>query len=289
MPAPAALEPPFSPGLVQESLRLIAKAARAHQLYLPNNPVYQGAITTLRAGFRPIWNETDEISLSFGENEIRWFDVVVSDSSSAPKSSDSLSWLFYKDGVRELTMLKGFEENEVVKFLDIVQRARKGGADEDDLVTMLWEADFLFLQYKYVDLLAVGGGGEDLADGGARTTPPSAEVVKQATREAVEESRAGGLVNMADFDGTLYFLDPREVEYLEAELQREYSQDLRTNVVSVLLDIFESQPDPEIRGEVLENIQTLLIYLLAAGHFRGVAYALREVRAAVDRVGNITA
>jgi hypothetical protein len=288
MPEPEPLEPPFAPTLVQELLRLIVKAARAHQLYLPNNPVYQGAITTLRAGFRPIWSEADEISLTISESEIRWFDVVISDTSSSAKSSDSLAWLFYKDGVRELTMQKGFEENEVVKLLDIIQRARKGGADEDDLVTMLWESDFIFLQYKYVDLLADGNGGDDLADGGEQR-PASAEAVRHGTREAVEESRAGGLVNMADFDGTLYFLDQREIEYLETELAREYAQDLRTNVVSVLLDIFETQTDADVRGEVLDNIQTLLVYLLAAGHFRGVAYALREVHAAVTRVGEITA
>ncbi|HEY4131127.1 MAG TPA: HEAT repeat domain-containing protein [Gemmatimonadaceae bacterium] len=288
LPEPEPLEPPFAPGLVQELLRLTSKAARAHQLYLPNNPVYQGAITTLRTGFRPLWEETDQLSLTFTENEIRWFDAVVSDSSGVAKSSDSLAWLFYKDGVRELTMLRGFEENEVVKFLEIILRARKGGADEDDLVTMLWESDFLFLQYKYVDLLSDGSGGDDLADGGEQSPPPAADAVRQSTREAVEESRAGGLVNMADFDGTLYFLDQREIEYLESELAREYSQDLRTNVVSVLLDIFESQPDPEIRAEVLDNIQTLLVYLLAAGHFRGVAYALREVQSAVQRVGPIT-
>ena len=57
-------------------------------------------------------------------------------------------WLFYKDGVRELTLVEGFEETEVVKLLEIIQRARKATADDDDLVTMLWEADFAFLKYR---------------------------------------------------------------------------------------------------------------------------------------------
>jgi HEAT repeat protein len=287
MREPEQLEPPFAPGPIQELLRLIVKAARAHQLYLPNNPVYQGAITTLRAGFAPIWAETDEISLTVSEGEIRWFEAVVSDSSGSGKSSDSLAWLFYKDGVRELTIARGFEDIEVVRFLEIIQRARKGGPDEDDLVTMLWESEFIFLQYKYIDLLSEGSGGDDLADGGDQK-PVGSDTVRDSTRHAVEESRAGGLVNMADFDGTLYFLDESEVEYLQAELAREYAQDLRTNVISALLDIFEFQHDATIRAEVLANIQTLMVYLLAAGHFRGVAFALREVQAAANRAGDIT-
>jgi len=280
---------PFSPAPIRELLRLIVKAARAHQLYLPNNPIYQGAINTLRAGFTPIWAETDEIALAITESDIRWFDATVSETTTAAaRSSENLAWLFYKDGVRELKIAKGFEDAEVIKFLEIVQRARKGSADEDDLVTMLWEADFSLLKYKYVDLLQEGGGGgEDLADG-TDTVPAEPGAVRQAAQEAVEESRAGGIVNMADFDSTLYFLDEREVEYLQDEIKREYQQDLRTNVVSVLLDIFEAQADSEIRLEVLDDVHTLMVYLLTTGHFRGVAYVLKEAQQSLQRATDIT-
>jgi hypothetical protein len=286
---PEPVEAPFSPAPVHELLRLISKAARAHQLYLPNNPIYQGAINTLRAGFAPIWAEIDELVLVIGESDIRWYDVPVSESpAGSAKSSENLAWLFYKDGVRELRILKGFEDAEVVEFLEIIQRARKGSADEDDLVTMLWEADFGLLTYKYVDLLQEGGGGDDVADGGEGQRPAEPGAVRDAAKQAVEESRASGIVNISDFDSTLYFLDEREVEYIHEEISREYQQDLRTNVVSVLLDIFEAQADPEIRLEVVDDVHTLMVYLLTAGHFRGVAYVLKEVQQAIQRAPDVT-
>lgn len=281
------LEPPFSPTLVEELLRLLAKAARAQQLYLPNNPIYRGAIDALRAGFAPVWAETDELSLTVAEHELQFFDVVVAGEAAGTKSTDSLPWLFFKDGVRELTFAKGVEEQEINKLLQIIQRARKQSADEDDLVTMLWEADFTFLKYKYVDLLEDGTGGE-LADGGAVPAAVNPSDVQRATRDAVAESRASGIVNMADFDATVYFLDEREIEYLQSEIRREYAQDLRANVVAVLLDIFEAQSDPDIRTEVLGHVQTVMLYLLAAGHFRGVANVLREVDGAVRRATDAT-
>jgi hypothetical protein len=225
--------------------------------------------------------------LVFTESEIRWCDAVVSESTANAKSADNLAWLFYKDGVRELKMVKGFEDEELLKFLSLIQRARKGSPDEDDLVTMLWEADFANLTYKYVDLLAEGSG-DDVADGGVRQ-PADPQAVASATREAVEESRAGGIVNMSDFDATLYFLDEREIDYLQTEVAREYGTDLRANVASVLMDIFEAQSDPEIRSEVLDHILTLMVFLLTAGHFRGVAYVLREAAVAIERAPNVTA
>jgi HEAT repeat protein len=272
-----------------ELVRLLGKAARASQLYLPNNPIYQGAINGLRTGFQTVWNETDELVLTLTEHDIRWFDVVVSDpAQSALKSGDNLAWLFYKDGVRELTVLKGFEDEEVIKFLGIIQRARKGGADEDDLVTMLWEADFTALTYRYVDLLAEGGEGDDVGDGGEAGPPPDPAAVRASTQSAVEESRAANLVTVSDFDATLYFLDDKEVEYLQSEIDREYSLDLRANIVAALLDIFETQLDSEIRDEILEDLHTLMVYLLTAGQFRGVAYLLREARATAQRTASIS-
>lgn len=267
-----------------ELVRLVGKAARASQLYLPNNPIYQGAINALRAGFAAVWTETDDLVLTLTEHDIRWYGVVVSDAAqNASKSSDNLAWLFHKDGVRELTLVKGFEEEEFIKLLAIIQRARKAGSDEDDLVAMLWEADFTFLTYRYVDLLAEGSGGDDLGDGGEAGPAPDPSAVRESTQAAVEESRAANLVKVADFDSTLYFLDDREIEYLHDEIRREYAIDLRVNIVATLLDIFETQHDPEIRDEVIEDLHKLMVYLLTAGQFRGVAYLLRESRAAIQR------
>jgi hypothetical protein len=276
-------EPPFSSTPVEELLRLVAKAARAHQLYLPNNPIYRGAIDSLRGGFVALWKETDEITLVIDETEVQWFGTPVTKESS--KSTDNLAWLFYKDGVRELTITRGFEENEVVVFLEMIQRARKANADEDDLVTMLWEADFTFLKYRYVDVLS-DGSGEGLSDG-REMVPVAPEQVHEAAHQPAEATRASTIVDMADFDATLYFLDESEIDYLQAEIAREYKQDLRVKVASSLLDIFEAQADDKIREEVLADLQTAMVYLLTAGQYRGAARILREAALAASRATSL--
>src|SRR4029079_14047331 len=181
---------------------------------------------------------------------------------------------------------KGFEEQEALTFLEMIQRARKATADEDDLVTMLWEADFTFLKYAYVDLLHDGSAGA-LADGG-EATPVTAEEIQRAARDVVEQPRSGGIVDMADFEATLYFLDDREIEYLQSEIVREYQQDLRVNISGVLLDIFESQAKDDVRAEVFDDLETLMVYLLSAGHFRGVARIIRESAQSVQRAPELT-
>jgi HEAT repeat protein len=276
-------EAPFAPGPVEELLRLLVKAGRAHQLYLPNNPIYKAAIEALRGAFGAIWSHVDELVLAFSETEILWYGHVVL--SEPAKSADSLSWIFYKDGIRELTLARGFESKEIVALLSILQRARKASADEDDLLTMLWEADFAYARYRYQDLAI--DSVAPVSDGSTKEEIDR-EQIERATHSAVTPTETSGIVNMSDFDATLYFLDESEIEYLHGEINREYEDDLRSRVVSTLLDIFEQQTTLPVRTEILEILDGALVNLLATGHFRGVAHLLREVQVTAQRAPEIT-
>ena len=282
MESPELPELPFPPAPIEELLRLFVKAARAHQLYLPNNPVYKGAIDAVRAAFAPIWQHTGELALTFTETEVRWLGRPVLTEPS--KSADSLAWTFHKDGVRELQLSPGFEHDELVKLLDILQRVRKASPEEDDLLTLLWQADFAHLRYRYVDVGAEATA--PLADGG-EMAPAAAGDVRAALQESAPESRPG-VVDMKDFDATLYFLDEHELEYLREEINREYHGELRRTVAATLLDIFEAQSAPAVRDEVIDNIEYLMLALLAIGELRSVAYLLSESQVAVGRAPAVT-
>lgn len=290
---PRELEHPPSavdPSLVRELLRLFGKAARAHQLYLPNNPVYKAALDALHNGFSPIWTTVDELALAFTENEVKCAGETVLEE--AAKSSDSLPWLFYKDGVRELRFLRGFDAEELQKLLDILKRVRKASPDEDDLLTLLWQGDFAFVRYRYVDMTVeptapLVEGLEALADSHGAERGEGAAAAHRVDRAelqaAAQASTASGVVNMSDFDATLYFLDEREIEYIQNEVRREYESDLRQSVIALVLDIFEQQPDPKIREEIVETLDNLLLHVLSGAQFHNVAFLIREAQVAAAR------
>ena len=116
-------EPPFSSTLVEEMLKVLVKAARAHQLYLHNNPTYLRALEVARAAFAPIWEQTDELVFDVAETALSWEGCVVLHE--PEKATDNIPWMMYKDGIRELRLLKEFELHELVPLLDILQRSRK--------------------------------------------------------------------------------------------------------------------------------------------------------------------
>ncbi|MGH7531737.1 MAG: HEAT repeat domain-containing protein, partial [Gemmatimonadales bacterium] len=275
------------PAQVEELLRTLMKALRATQIYLPNNPIYQRAVDGIRAGFAPIWEVLGDLSFSVTESDFTWEEQSVYHQAS---KSESLAWTLFKDGLRLLTFRPGVERDEMVRFLEVVNKVRSLPADaEDDLLTLLWEQDFQLIHYTFSEVLtdaappAVSGPPvTGFGSAGAVATGVTAEDVKAQRHDAVAEDaetpRPAGMVRLDDFDSTLYFLDQQEIEYIAREVKAEYDQDLRANVMALLYDLFEIQTAPEVRDEILGILESFPVYLLAAGDLRAVAQMLRETK-----------
>ena len=262
-------------------MQVLSKGIRATQLYLPNNPVYQRAVDNIRAAFRQIWQATDDLVFDVGETELRWEDNVVY---SQDQRNESIAWTLFKDGVRSLTFRPGVEETEIVRFLGVLQQARNLQADApDDLLTLLWAQDFQFVAYTFRELVSENAvpieKGETIP-----STPPSQ--IQHRVQEEAPPKREG-LVSIDDFDTTLYFLEDNEIDYLKKDVDREYSQDLRRNVLSMLFDLLELQTYGTVRAELISIVENFIPYLLGAGDFRSVAYILRETRAILQRAREI--
>jgi hypothetical protein len=274
-------EPSFPIVYVTDLLRAFVKAVRAHQLYLPNNPMHARSLQSVCDAFATVWQHTDELELQVVETQLQWEGRVVLDEHE--RTSDNLAWLFYKDGIRELKILKGFEEEELAVLFEILQRVRKATDDDDDLLTLMWEREFATLQYRYVDLTTEGGPGVESME----RAEQKEKILSPAQAEAGLQSTNSSIAKLDDFDATLYFLDDREVEYLQGEIRREFSTDLRPAVIASLLDIFEAHKDPTVREEICGLLDYFLLILLSTAQYRNAAYLLREASVTAGRAPEI--
>jgi HEAT repeat protein len=282
-PSPAML----LPSQVAELLQTVVKALRAFQMYLPNNPVHQRAAQNVKAAFGPIWSAVDELTLAVGETELRWEEEVVY---SQLNKADCLAWMLFKDGMRVLTIRKGAEQDEVVRFLELLNHARFLPAEAgDDLMTLLWEQDFQLIQYHFIDLL---GDAEPL-EGSPASVGGTLEPLAAETRRAqvAEEAppRPKGIVDLEEFDSTLYFLEEAEINYVVEQVQEEYRRDVRQASLSALFDLLELHTDDHIRIEILGVLDMLFPNLLNKGEFRTVAAVMRETRLISSRAQNLNA
>ncbi|HKP30383.1 MAG TPA: HEAT repeat domain-containing protein [Gemmatimonadales bacterium] len=263
---------------VEELVRNIVKALRAFQMYMPNNPMYQRAEFQLRESFPPVWAVLDEITLFVRETDLIWEEHPVYEQ---PSKNESFAWGLYKDGMRVLTLRKGVEEGEFGRFLQTVTRARHLSADaSDDLLTLLWEQDFQKVTYQFAEVISDPWVYDPQAlDLQAQK---SETLVQEQVRQEVQSAKPEGMVDLDDFDSTLYFLDEVEIAALRGQVEEEYVRDTRIAALSVLFDIFELQEDPDTRAEIVGVLETLFPNLLIRGDFHTLATILRELRSLKD-------
>jgi hypothetical protein len=265
---------------VRQLFVTLAKAFRAYQLYDDNNPVRRRFLEGLRTELQRLWTETDRIVVTVDEDHfyLDGRDVYRSES-----RADSLAFLFFKDGVREITFLPGIEGTELERFLGVLQRARKLVPEGDDLLTVLWEEDLRFFEYQYVDLMAEGVA---LPEPGAGNSSAELQAVLEAEDEAdeAESGEAGDeppppqTVKQDDFNPTLYALDPREMDTLRAEVRKELARDTRNDVLSALFDRLEEREDRSRQIEILRILSTLLPNFLSRGAIVPASRVLEELR-----------
>jgi HEAT repeat protein len=279
---------PIPPSEAAELFIMLDKAVRAQRLYQPNNPVYRSFIAATETAFARLWDRISSLTVGIEENAFRWYNRTFP----AGDGRDSMPFLFHKDGIRFVTFLPGFED-EIERFLDVVNRARmQDQRTDDDMVTLLWQQEFSCFQYSYVDALAEGlrvprpttpklVGVEltlirDDAAGNLRDEPqPPAVEAGQPT--------VAGLISRDDFEETLYFLEPSELERLHHEVELEWNRDIKTDVLNGLFDRIEDGY-PEWRTEILRILRQMLPMFLGTGDLRSATLVLVELNVVMERV-----
>jgi len=268
---------------VSELIQAMVKALRAFQMYLPNNPIYQRAILNVRNALGPVWAATDELTLHVTESDVVWEEQSVYHQ---VNRSESLAWSLFKDGMREIVLHRGAEEEELPRLLATINKARFLPADAgDDLLTLLWALEFEHIKYRFIDFFAEGGGELPGPSGTTGGTATAADRRAQVAEEVPE--RPKGIIELDDVDSTLYFLDEDEISYLAKELAEEYNRDVRGSALNVLFDLMETQPEDRVRDEILGVLDQLFPNLLTSRDFRSAASVLRETKLLKDRATNL--
>ncbi|MEX2582230.1 MAG: hypothetical protein WD766_03105, partial [Gemmatimonadota bacterium] len=249
---------------VEEALRALSSAVRSYRLYEGNNPMLDRFVTTFQQKVAALWEDLPLLRLGIEEDHIVWEGRNVFPSGDA---GSDLPFLLYKDGIRELTLLPGFEEEEALAVLGVLARAPSIQKDEDDLITLLWQEDLTKLRYH-----AVESGSEGVAVGVAGGESPKA-IDPGSVRQAAAEPDS---ITTEDFQESLYFLDEAELRRLREEVQRESERDLWADVLNALLDrVEDGAEDRQLR--IVGILSELLPSALATAEFGRASSLLQQL------------
>jgi len=150
-------------------LTRLAATARSFLLYGAGNEAIDRFLSALLDSLVSALQVEGQVTLSVHPYELKFEDQTVYLNRDRERS---LAFRLYRDGVRTLTLRKGFDTDELTRLLEILSIRYTGvNQHEDDMVTLLWKARFSHLDVATVEgiVLDDAEAGEDDA-----ASPPGA-------------------------------------------------------------------------------------------------------------------
>jgi HEAT repeat protein len=209
---------------------------------------------------------------------------------------ESLAPAFHRDGIREITFLPGIEPREVDAFVDQVLRVTGPAAGDDDLVTLLWEAQLPSIGVTSVPLEGdVDGAGDSGAEDaaplpwpkpvpGAATSAGAAAEVSEGAGAQDTATRSDDwevLARAGHLDHALGELEQgieREIARFRSEHEAENGTAIVQATVEVLADGVTSEATSQDREELAAFLPRVLREAVAQGEWRAARDGLKLLR-----------
>jgi hypothetical protein len=255
-------------------IQTFLQTLKAFRLYEANHPILSKFLERLRKDFDHYFGEFDSFSLQIGEHRLYYRGNIVYESEDV---KESLAFLFFKDGIREIQFSKGLEFKEMIDFLNVVRKGDLLNRMEDDLVTLLWEKDFSHITFTAVDEFIEGGATlvpateEDLIKGSEykgswdeglqekadeAQTESSSIPVREGLERVINPAQGQSLVQACQ-------LTPEESEAIDREARQEEQADyiyiLINNLIEILLHLGE---DADAYENMISYFDRVIEYLL---------------------------
>jgi len=255
-------------------IQTFLQTLKAFRLYEANHPILSKFLERLRKDFDHYFGEFDSFSLQIGEHRLYYRGNIVYENDDM---KESLAFLFFKDGIREIQFSKGLEYKEMIDFLNVVRKGDLLNRMEDDLVTLLWEKDFSHIAFTAVDEFMDGSATlvpateEDLIKGSEYKgsmeegfqekgddgqTESSSIAVREGLEQAINPVPGQSLVQACQ-------LTPEERETIDREARQEEQSDyiyiLINNLIEILLHLGE---DADAYENMISYFDRVIEYLL---------------------------
>jgi HEAT repeat protein len=131
-----------------EVLKSFQKAFTALKIYPLVNPSVQNSIDTFISKIKEFLEKYGYLKISVGEFSFSYKGELAFQDQEKKRS---LPFLFFKDGMRELTFFKGADEKELQEFLKVIKEDSDLPPEDSDIVNSLWEKDFVHIRYFAID------------------------------------------------------------------------------------------------------------------------------------------
>ena len=191
----------------------------------------------------------------------------------------SLPFLFFKDGIYRLIFLKGLDHGELVEFLDTIKKISLLPAEEGDIVSVLWEKDFLNIRYIALDNFLeskIGKGRqaitpefrlESLREGQIRLDEEDRTALSKSPETNAQSSHEEKRSESLFLKGSEAILDTQEKLSIDSFLQAERGINEEGELIELIFELLHLEERLESFKSSLDVTLRLNNNLINSGHW----------------------
>jgi len=142
---------------IKEVMQHFTKAFSLIKMYPTENPFVEAALESFCKALKDFQEKYDDLNLGVDEFSFKYKGTVVF---SDEQKKKSLPFVFFKDGMREISFLKGIGREEIEQFIDLLRKDIERPPEESDIVNDIWEQEFPNIRFFAMDeyLESIGQG-----------------------------------------------------------------------------------------------------------------------------------
>jgi hypothetical protein len=140
----------------------MSKYISAKTIYTSNNPNLRKIADAFHQAFRAYFEVEKELVLTISRYQIVWREEAVYEND---QKTESIAFLFYKDGVGEIIFQSAVSAAELEQFVDILRSEVYSPSSHLDVVGRLWQANFTNIFYRIFDETCDGAQGDGRGTG----------------------------------------------------------------------------------------------------------------------------
>lgn len=251
--------------LISAFLQALLNAKKMVNLYQKNNPMYTKALDNLFVKATDIFQQTGDIVLRIEPQALFAGGEQVY---SSQEQHNNFAFLFFKEGLRELTFKRDVTKEELEDFLGIISLDEKELLD-NDIVSLLWDRNFQNIKH--------------VVDEGVFAEEDGYE--SQATKQVLEQSTPQDQIMAAYRDAfaaedvtPVEVESPSESDLEDVKIRLEKDSEIKLyKIINILFELFWQTRDEEELYTLTAIMKSLIEYLVMNGNMENLIDILKKI------------
>ncbi len=264
--------------LAKDIVEKILRSKKLLKMYPENNPVYLKTSEEIFGKFESFLELFNELPLKIYHNEIVFNNEQIYYNQ---EKENNLALFFFKDGIREISFLKGFTRKECEDFIKILNTDFENIALDDDVVTLLWEQDFEHIKY-IVDEDALSDEEEGEEEKNRMT-----EEVKNKLYSDDDLVRAykDGLKAPEQKMHTLVPISENDFKYIVQEIEKEETCSDIDRIITILFELLYQIKEKRLFTETIGFIGDAITYCIKNNEFKSASFIINSIKSIIKDSG----